>query len=233
MIALLKEIAQRGYLEEWPGSGEDLVSLLRGVNRLQKGAIWAGLAELQKVGRWHALATHLLAEYVTQETLLNAAAELYHNNFQRDKRLLLVLGSVLGPAALTAVDYFTQAARFITRVVGLRYGSRLAEAAALAPGMPVYLVREPENPHDSRAIAVLTPWGAHLGYLRAPLAAVLSTRIDSGETFAARIAAICGEAADADERLHIEVWRDNSPEKICFVFCEPAPAQVEEGSTRH
>lgn len=53
MLDLLKKIAWLGYLEEWPGSGDDLISLLRGVDHLQKRAIWAGIRNLEAVGRWH------------------------------------------------------------------------------------------------------------------------------------------------------------------------------------
>lgn len=234
VLALLKDVARLGYIEEWPGSGEDLIFLLQGIDCLQKGIIWAGIRNLEAVARWHLPATRLLDKYLHEEVLLNAAAELYHNGFRRDKRLLLVLGAVLGARALTVPDYFANAPRFVTRVVGLHYGSRAAEAAALTLGMPVFLVREPENPHDPNAVAVLALWGAPLGYLHRPLAAALTARCEKGETFAARVAAVLGEACDPNERLHIEVWRGDSPEKICFVQCEPAQvSSAEERSARN
>lgn len=233
MLTLLKDVARLGYLEEWPDDGgTDLIVLLRGIRHLQQGALWAGIRDLEAVGRWHALAAKLLAKYVPEEVLLNATAELYHNAFKRDKRLLLIFGAILGPAALTAPDYFITAPCFITRIVGLRHGARLAEAAELAPGMPVYLVREPENLHDPNAVAVLTPWGAPLGYLHRPLAAVLTTRCEQGESFTARVVAFCGEAYDPNERLHIEVRRDDAAATIRLVSYEPAAVELNEGSTR-
>lgn len=224
MLELLKEITRLGYLEDWPGSGEALISLLRGITCLRAGVLWAGIRHLDQVGRWHTAATQLLGKFVPEETLRNTAAELYHNDFRRDKRLLLILGVALGAQALTVPDYFATAPRFVTHVVGLRYGSRAAEAAALAPGMPVLLVREPENPHDAGAVAVLAPWGTPLGYLRRPLAAVLSARIDAGETFAARVAALCPEHDDPNARLHIEVQQTEATVRVRLLRVEgPAP----------
>lgn len=233
MLALLKDVARLGYIEAWPGSGEDLIFLLQGIDRLQKGVIWAGIRDLEAVDRWHPLAAKLLAKYVPEEVLLNAAAELYHNGFRRDKRLLLILGAVLGPAALAVPEYFAVAERFITRVVGLRYGHRFEELEALEPGMLLYLVREPENPHDPNAVAVLAPWGAPLGYLHRPLAAALTARCEKGETFAARVAAVLGPDADPNERLYIEVWREDSAGTVCFVFQDGAPARSKEEGARN
>lgn len=216
MLDLLKEVAHLGYLDAWPTEGEDLFALLRGIDGLRKGAIWAGIRSLEEVTGWHPLAAKLLAKYVSEDVLLNTAAELYHNAFERNSRLLLVLGSLLGPAALAVPAYFAVASRFVTRVVGLRYGERCRELAALKPGMPVYLVREPENRCDPNAVAVFAPWGRHLGYLRAPLAAALSARCAAGEAFAARVAAVLGPGCDPNERLHIEVWREVDPEGLVF-----------------
>lgn len=98
--------------------------------------------------------------------------------------------------------------------------------------MPVFLVREPKNPHDPNAVAVLAPWGAPLGYLHRPLAAVLSARIDAGEAFSACVATILGEACDPDERLHVEVWQDTLPGKVCFIIEKPVEKALESREKR-
>jgi hypothetical protein len=51
-------------------------------------------------------------------------------------------------------------------------------AANLRPGDALRLVREPDNPHDSRAVAVQTPLGAIAGYLYAAEAGLLSLLLD-------------------------------------------------------
>jgi len=56
--------------------------------------------------------------------------------------------------------------------------------------------------------AVVAPWGARLGYLRASLAAILAHRYARGEVFAARVAAVMGPDYDPNERLYIKVWRE-------------------------
>jgi hypothetical protein len=45
------------------------------------------------------------------------------------------------------------------------HNGRQARVRALAPGTPVALVREPNNPYDPRAVAVHTLAGASLGYV--------------------------------------------------------------------
>ncbi|MEW6173030.1 MAG: HIRAN domain-containing protein [Bacillota bacterium] len=217
-MELLKEIFRSGYLDRWPGGGDEFISLVRGVNHLRTGAIWAGIGDMLQISGWNPVAVEIIAAYVPGEIILNAVAEIYHNAFKRDKRLLLILSAVLGPLAMTAPDYFATVLRFFTRVVGLRYGSCESELDELRAGMPVYLVREPENKYDCDAVAVLSPWGARLGYLRAPLAATISARCAGGEAFAARVAAVLGPAHDLNERLHIEVWRDEHPGKACFAY---------------
>jgi hypothetical protein len=68
-----------------------------------------------------------------------------------------------------------------THVAGLDYYDVLAHQHTLAPGAPLTLRREPENPHDANAIEVLTPSGAKLGYVprhrNAPIAALMDAEV--------------------------------------------------------
>ncbi|WP_207707556.1 HIRAN domain-containing protein [Desulfofundulus thermobenzoicus] len=212
MLELLKAAVRNGYADEWPEEeGEDFLAVVRGADFLLKGAVWGAIRELEKVKHWHAAAFELLREFVPEDLLVNAAAELYHHSFFPGSHLLFILGALLGPVADDVQEYFFKAREFFTRVVGLRYEERFREAALLAPGMPVVLVREPENKVDPSAVAVLSPWGTCLGYLRAPLASVISSRCEDGETFFACVAAILGAEYDPNERLHLKV-RSGPPE---------------------
>lgn len=218
MLHLLKAAVGRGYLESWPADeGEGFLAAIRGVALLRQGALWGGIRELEKVRNWHAAAFELLREFVPEETLVNAAAELYHNSFVPGSHLLFILGVLLGPVADDVQEFFFKAPEFITRVVGLRYEERFREAAQLAPEMPVALVREPENRVDPEAVAVLSPWGARLGYLRAPLASVITSRCREGEAFSASVAAVLGPEYDPNERLHLRVKSDPDGAKILLV----------------
>jgi hypothetical protein len=138
--------------------------------------------------------------------LLNAAAEIYHHAFNRDKRLLLILGAVLGPAALSLQEYFYTAPRFITRVE-LNDKVTTADMARLREGMPVRLSRETGTGGAEDRIAVLAPWRKRLGYINDSLATALTSRCTAGEVFTARIPTVLGEAYNLGKRLHIEIYR--------------------------
>lgn len=218
LLELLKDVTRFGCLKDWPGgsrSTEDFIFLLRGVHHLRNGALWAGIHDLQCISRWHETATRLLATYVAGAVLLNTAAEIYHNAFDRDKRLLLILGAVLGPLALSLQDYFFRAPRFITRVE-LNDKVTLTDMARLKDGMRVRLSRETGTSDAENRIAVLAPWRKRLGYVNASLAAALTARCATGEVFAARIPTVLGTAYDLNKRLHVEIYRDAFQGGTCF-----------------
>jgi len=67
-------------------------------------------------------------------------------------------------------------------------GAARHHAAALAsdevePGRPLVLRREPDNPHDPNAIAVLTPGGEQVGWVPRDLAERIAPELDAGETW--------------------------------------------------
>ena len=60
--------------------------------------------------------------------------------------------------------------RYTFRVVGDHVGNRADLIRALNPGAPLRLVREPENPHDSNAVAVYDQSNRQVGYLKREVA---------------------------------------------------------------
>ena len=56
---------------------------------------------------------------------------------------------------------------------------------AVAPGQPLELRRDPDNPHDPNAIAVHAPGGGQAGWVPRELAAELAPRLDAGEPWSA------------------------------------------------
>lgn len=56
--------------------------------------------------------------------------------------------------------------------------SRQAELALCRPGEQVELIREPDNPHDPRAVAIVSCRGVRLGYLRRDRAVWIGSKID-------------------------------------------------------
>lgn len=58
--------------------------------------------------------------------------------------------------------------------------SRQDELACCATGEPVDLVREPDNPHDPHAVALVSVRGVRVGYLRRDRAVWIGSKIDRG-----------------------------------------------------
>lgn len=74
---------------------------------------------------------------------------------------------------------------FSLAVVGCWYEnedgtSRQDELRQCEPGEIVDLVREPENPHDHMAVAVISARGVRVGYLRSDRAQWIGSKIDRG-----------------------------------------------------
>lgn len=83
-------------------------------------------------------------------------------------KLLGTLGSAAAFAPLqTNTPQYRRVYLFETRVAGFQFhdGMQPEVSALLTPGKALALVREPENPHDENAIAVISPEGHHLGYI--------------------------------------------------------------------
>jgi hypothetical protein len=71
-------------------------------------------------------------------------------------------------------------------------GRRFNAEAEVAPGDTVFAVREPQNPHDANAIAVVNQEGQRIGYLPRELAAQYAGLVDVGIfQLAARLASSC------------------------------------------
>ena len=119
----------------------------------------------------------------------------------RRLRRLLILVALLIPAA--------QAARLRIEVLrcplaGFQYHEGAALWAELKVGDSLELVREPDNPHDGRAIAVL--WRGHrLGYLPRAVNDAAARALDLGHRLDARIARL-REDADPWRRMELEVF---------------------------
>jgi hypothetical protein len=78
---------------------------------------------------------------------------------------------------------------FRTPVRGHAFAARPPGGVGVAPGGPVRLVREPDNPRDPLAVAVWSAVGApwRLGYLDRAVAARLAPRLDDGQRFAVEL----------------------------------------------
>lgn len=81
--------------------------------------------------------------------------------------------AMAAPARVAVLDF---------AIAGGHYHGLGRVLATLAPGQTLRLAREPENPYDANAIAVLDGDGLKLGYLprsaNAPIAALMDTGTD-------------------------------------------------------
>jgi hypothetical protein len=73
--------------------------------------------------------------------------------------------------------------RFTFRVVGEDFDDRLIDLDKLSIGEQVYLKREPSNPHDQNAVAVLNSQRRMLGYLKREVALWFAPILDRGRKY--------------------------------------------------
>lgn len=117
----------------------------------------------------------------------------------------------------SATDIGGQVVRsFYTKIVGVSHknpdgSSRQKIIARCSVGERLRLVREPDNPHDSQAIAVVRESGEQLGYISSDVAFRLADEIDNGKRFAARISDITcgGDRSVRGVNILIDVLADN------------------------
>ncbi|MEX1229675.1 MAG: HIRAN domain-containing protein [Planctomycetaceae bacterium] len=87
------------------------------------------------------------------------------------------------------------------RVVGVTKDGRQKIIRKLKAGMPAEFVREPNNPHDSNAVAVHVN-GKHVGYLAADVAKWVANNMDGGRrTYRTHVAEVGSFESDEGREL--------------------------------
>lgn len=100
---------------------------------------------------------------------------------------------------------------FHTKVVGVKFEDRqrlirrLDRMEELEPDTELVLKREPENPYDSFAVAVLTSDDQQLGYLSKDCARQVSINMANGMTYKAYVSAVTGGDADNFYGINIRI----------------------------
>lgn len=94
-----------------------------------------------------------------------------------------------------------------TYVAGIPYYDARAAAAALTPGAPLRLRREPGNRHDGLAIEVLCEDGRKLGYVPRSANPPYARLMDAGATVFAEVEEVrgIGDWLDIDVRLGLRL----------------------------
>lgn len=82
------------------------------------------------------------------------------------------------------------------------------DAVTAGEPLPIMLIREPNNEHDSNAIAVHLPMAGHsLGHIPRAIAKRLAVRMDSGETYAGELIDVPIDPQHPDRPgLEIAIW---------------------------
>jgi single-stranded-DNA-specific exonuclease len=93
---------------------------------------------------------------------------------------------------------------FPTKVMGVSFEGRQDIVSSLTPSTPLELRRQPENPKDANAIAVMCG-PLQVGFLRKEIAKHLAPLIDSGHHYRARIEHVTGGPASGEARRHFGV----------------------------
>ena len=83
-----------------------------------------------------------------------------------------------------------------TKIVGVTFGNRQTLVRNLVEGKSLELVREPGNPYDGNAVAVMDG-NDHLGYIDRVLARGLAREMDDGVLFKAFVSSVKGGSYDS------------------------------------
>lgn len=102
-----------------------------------------------------------------------------------------------------------EAHAFHTKIVGVSFEGRQDLVGGLQLGYELTLERQPENPHDSNAIAVR--YGRlQVGFIRKEVAKHIAPRIDGGVRYRARIESLTGGTNDRHRGVNIFIERTSA-----------------------
>ncbi len=101
------------------------------------------------------------------------------------------------------------ASEFFTKVVGVSFEGRQDTVAGLVAGQTLELKRQPENPVDANAIAVMNGV-LHVGFLKKEIAKRLAPNMDAGDRYFATIGSVTGGGAK-NVGINLHVRRSRAP----------------------
>jgi len=105
-----------------------------------------------------------------------------------------------------------EAEHFNTKIVGVSFEGRQDIVAGLRPNDRLTLERQPDNPQDPNAIAVLYG-NLQLGYIRAEHAVHLAPNLDAGVTYRSHVTSLTG-GGDRHRGVNIVVERVRSSQMV-------------------
>lgn len=153
-------------------------------------------------------------QLANHDAAVDLAFEIQANEWRGRKRVQMLVREVAihehegySPAAELVEDLFahadeilareeyatiTDADSFHTKLAGVTFEGRQEVVARLAPGTPLRPVRQPDNPHDTNAIALYDSHGSQVGFFNRRLAGVLAPVIDAGVEYDIEVTDVTG-----------------------------------------
>jgi single-stranded-DNA-specific exonuclease len=119
-----------------------------------------------------------------------------------------------------------EAESFHTKLAGVTFEGRQEVAARLVPGASLRAVRQPDNPHDSNAIALHDSHGTQVGFFNRRLAGALAPVIDAGVEYDVEVADVTG--GDGGRAFGVNVLVTRRPDANGISEREAVAARKEE-----
>lgn len=170
-----------------------------------------------------------IEELAERDAAVDLAYELEEDTWRGVRRVRLLVRDVLAheppadaPAAELVDDLFARAEEvlaggeyagiadaeaFHTKLAGVTFEGRQDLVAALTPGTPLRLVRQPDNAHDPSACALVDPRGGHVGYFNRRLAAALAPAVDAGAAYDVTVSDVTGGEEGRSRGVNVLVAR--------------------------
>ncbi len=170
-----------------------------------------------------------IERYALCDAAVDLAFQIQANEWRGRKRVQMLVREIAAhehegysPAAELVEDLFARAdeilAReeysgigeadsFHTKLAGVTFEGRQDVLARLAPGTPLRVERQPENPYDSNAIALHEPHGDQVGFFNRRLAGALAPVIDAGVEYDVEVADLTGGDEGRSRGVNVLVTR--------------------------
>lgn len=200
-----------------------LLRLFTSLAGIRNGLILNGLEKMHYLQYADGLELHTFIDHLSANERMNMFLEAILGSWRN-----LSLQKAANLAVLAGIDpqtsehemrrlfgeWYKNAEIWSTRIAGFSHQADQflreengVEKSTLAQGDRCYLVREPYNPNDPNAIAVLHQSGKKMGYLRRTIAEYIAPIIDLGAVFRAKVRAFLPDDCPVSARVYLAVER--------------------------
>ncbi|MDZ4168862.1 MAG: single-stranded-DNA-specific exonuclease RecJ [Coriobacteriia bacterium] len=205
---------------------------MNGRDRVGRGAAHLKFTAFDGVASVPAIAFRCrdVDSYCVEEGPVDLAFELDVDEWRGRRRVQLIVRDIRPsasarreePAADLVADLFAradellareeyagieEAPSFHTKLAGVTFEGRQEVLERLSAAAPLRLVRQPDNPHDANACALLDSHGDQVGFFNRRLAGVLAPAIDRGVEYDVEVSEVTGGDAGRSRGVNVLVTR--------------------------